>query len=194
MRLHANAALTIKQRQEVKRLHEEQKMSVRKLAARFGVNPTTIQRWVQRDEPEDHAKGPKTPHRVVTADYQQAVMTYRQAHPQHGPIRIAHALKAEYAHANRGTVLRILQAAGLTRCAPRKKPDWHIPVGRHRVQADVQQLPAVGGGAGFEYKYSFIHLNTRMKYSEIHTAHSSDLAAHAFQQALRWLPPFSSLD
>ena len=40
MKLHSQAALTLKQRQKVKRLHDEG-VSIRDLAQRFGVNPTT---------------------------------------------------------------------------------------------------------------------------------------------------------
>ena len=47
MELHARAALTLKQRQEVKRLHVEERVSIRKLAALYHVNETTIQRWNQ---------------------------------------------------------------------------------------------------------------------------------------------------
>ena len=48
MKLHSQAALTLKQRQKVKRLHKEG-VSIRELAKRYGVNPTTIQRWIKRE-------------------------------------------------------------------------------------------------------------------------------------------------
>ena len=59
MKLHSQAALTLKQRQQVKRLHEEG-VSIRKLAQRFGVNPTTIQRWIKRESPLDKNSAPLT--------------------------------------------------------------------------------------------------------------------------------------
>lgn len=63
-------------------------------------------------------------------------------------------------------------------------------MGRHRVQMDVQQLPTVAGGQGFEYKISLIHLRTRMKYSEIHRQCTSRIVADVFERALLRLPPF----
>jgi transposase len=193
MRLHANASLTVQQRTEVRRLHIEEHVPIRDLARRFGVNATTIQRWVHREYPLDHSTAPLRRRTVITSEYRQAVVTYRRAHPHHGPIRIAHALSRQFPFSNRGTVLSILQEEGLSRPKPqRQKSAWHIPVGRHRIQMDIQQLPAVQGGKGFEYKISAIHLRTRLKYSEIHPDHSSSTVAGVLRRALDRLPPFFS--
>ena len=195
MKLHCQAALTLKQRQEVKRLHEDEKVSIRKLAKRFGVNPTTIQRWIKRESPLDRSTSPIRKRTVITAEYRSAVIDYRRQHPKHGPIRIAQELKATFPWANRGTVLKVLQDEDLTR-APKqeKRPRKGIPVGHHRVQMDIQQLPAVEGGKGFEYKISAIHLRTRLKYSEIHPDRKSSTVAGVLERALDLLPPFPHLD
>src|SRR5262249_53369928 len=74
--------------------------------------------------------------------------------------------------------------------AEKKRLKRSLPVGRHRVQMDVQQLPAVAGGGGFEYKISLIHLNTRMKYSEIHPSCTSALCADVLKRSIERLPPF----
>jgi hypothetical protein len=192
MKLHARAALTLRQRQQVKRLHEEGE-SVRNLAKRFGVNPTTIQRWTKRDSPLDKSTAPLTNRTVITNEYRAAVVDYRQEHPNRGPIRIAQDLKAIFPQANRGTILRILQEEGLT--SPPKKETTErkgIPVGRHRIQMDIQQLPAVQGGKKFEYKITAIHLRTRLKYTEIHADRKSVTVAGVLKRALDLLPPFSS--
>jgi hypothetical protein len=193
MKLHAQAALTLAQRTEVRRLHAEEHVSIRALAKRFGVNPTTIQRWVRRASPLDRTSAPLRIRTVITPEYRAAVLAYRQAHPHHGPIRIAQELRGTFAQANRGTILAILQAAGLTRPKPRA-PRTHrpIPVGWHRMQMDIQHLPTVAGGRGFEYKISAIHLRTRLKYSEIHADHSSVTVAGVLQRALDRLPPLFS--
>jgi transposase-like protein len=193
MKLHARAALTIHQREEVQRLHEEERVSIRKLARRFHVNPTTIQRWVGREAPLDKNSAPLHPRKVVTPEYRSAVIKYRRANPHHGPIRIAAELKPEFPIANRGSVLRILQEERMTRPPAREpRPQDKIPVGRHRIQMDVQQLPAVEGGKGFEYKISMIHLRTRFKYSEIHSELRSETVAAVLRRGLGRLPPFFS--
>lgn len=194
MKLHSNAALTITQRREVKRLFEEQKVSAAKLAERFCVHETTIRRWVKRDSPEDWSSTPKHLHTVITPEYEQAVCEYREQHPHHGAIRIAQALHKQFPFANRGTVTTILKKHGLTRPVKvrDKPPPWHIPVGRHRLQMDVQQLPAVKGNKGFEFKISLIHLSTRWKYSEIHQDCTSETVAGVYRRAQDSLPPFLS--
>jgi transposase len=192
MKLHAKAALTLKQRQEVKRLHFEDHLSIRTLAKRFGVNPTTIQRWIHRESPGDRTTAPIIPHGVITPAYQEAVLNYRREHRNHGPIRIAFELKEEFSFANRGTVLRILQEAKLTRPPGKSKPANHIPTGKHRIQLDIQQLPAVEGDKGFEYKISAIHLATRVKYSEIRRDCQSETIAQVLRRALDQLPPLFS--
>jgi transposase len=196
MKLHANAALTISQRKQVKGLATRGEHSQAQLARRFGVHPNTISRWAKRESPLDH-KAPIRAKRVVTPQYEQAVIAYRIANPHHGAIRIALALQDEFAFAHRGTVALILKRHGLTRKrTPRPKPAWKIPVGKHRLQMDIQQLPAVQGGHDFEYKISLIHLKlihlkTRWKYSEIHDDCTSVTVAAVYQRALDNLPPFS---
>lgn len=192
MKLHARAALTLTQRQRIQQLHQD-RVSIRKLAEQFNVNTTTIQRWVHRESPLDKTSAPIHTRTVITTDYRVAVIAYRNTNPQYGPIRIAHALQREFAWANRGTVLAILQQEGLTRppvlTSKQQKP---IPVGRHRIQMDIQQLPAVKGGSGFEYKITAIHLRTRFKHSEIHPDHRSETVAGVLRRALDLLPPFFS--
>jgi len=193
MKLHAQAALTIRQRQEVRRLHWEEHVSIRALAQRFAVNPTTIVRWVHREAPLDRSSAPWQRRSVVTAPYRAAVVAYRQSHPHHGPIRIAQELRTLFPQANRGTVLAILQQEELTRRVARRPQTRHpIPVGHHRIQMDIQQLPVIQGGTGFEFKITAIHLRTRLKYSEIHANRASSTVAGVLQRALDLLPPFFS--
>jgi hypothetical protein len=190
MRQHKNAALTIAQRIEIKRLYQQENKAVSQLALTYQVSEATIRKWTKRESPFDL---PSTAHQlpsVITEPYRQAVLNYRKDQPHHGPIRIAHQLKEDYPFANRGTVLKILQEKQLTRPKQGKKADNHLPVGRHRVQMDVQQLPCIEGESGFEYKISIIHLATRFKYSEIHAQATTENIALVFQRALDALPPF----
>ncbi len=120
------------------------------------------------------------------------MIEYRRQNPTHGAIRIAVALQAEFPFAGRGTIAIILKREGLTKKnPPRSKTKWKIPVGRHRLQCDIQELPVIKGGTGFEYKISFIHLRTRWKYSEIYLDCTTETAAAVYQRALDNLPPFS---
>lgn len=191
MKQHGSATLTIAKRKQVKSLFENEGLSITQLAQRFQVHRDTIRKWIHRDAPLDQTTA-KRAKRVVTPEYEQAVIAYRQAHPTLGAIPIALALQQQFPFAHRGTVALILKAAGLTGKSPsRPKTKWQIPVGKHRLQGDIQQLPAIKGSQGFEYKISFIHLKTRWKYSEIQPDYTSQTIAEVYQRALDKLPPFS---
>lgn len=190
MKIHANATLTIRQRQEIRCLYLGG-ASIRDLAQEFHVSTKTVMRWAHRDDPHDRPCAPRKPRTTITPEYRQAVLDYRAQHPEQGPIRIAWALEERFPQAHRGTVLRILQDAKLTQRAERKPKEPNpLPVGRHRIQLDLQQLPAIEGGSGFEFKLTAIHLRTRLKYSEIHPDHRSKTVAGFVRRALDRLPPF----
>ena len=139
MRLHSNAALTLRQRQEIRHLYYQGQHSITALARQFHTSRKTMRKWVHRESPADRSSAPHHPQRVLTPAYRQAVLEYRREHPHQGPIRIAQALKALFPQAHRGTVLRILQHAWLTRPLKRQRPPrWRIPVGRRRAQMDIQ--------------------------------------------------------
>jgi len=91
--VYGNAALTIRQRQELQRLRREAGWTITRLATHCQINRSTVFRWVQRSSPEDGSAAPIThERRSVTAAYQEAVIAYRHAHPTHGPQRLAEAV------------------------------------------------------------------------------------------------------
>jgi transposase InsO family protein len=118
------------------------------------------------------------------------VRRFRKAHPTWGTRRLVHELRRYFPTLRRAVVRHILRVAQLQHPGPRRRPRRRcpIPVGRHRVQMDIQTLPAITGG-GYEYKISVIHLRTRMKHSEIHRNHRSRTVADVLHRALDLLPP-----
>ncbi len=182
--------MTIAQRMEIKRLYQQEQVSIQKLMQIYQVSRPTISKWVKRESPFDWSSTPHRLPQIITEPYREAVLAYRKENPHHGPVRIACELKSQYGFAHRGTILKILQEKHLTAKPKEQKPENHLPVGRHRVQMDIQQLPCVEGDTGFEYKISLIHLATRFKYSEIHSEATTENIAHVFQRALDGLPPF----
>lgn len=120
MGLHRNAALTVRQRQELQRLRREDGWTIARLATHFRVNRSTVFRWIQRDLPDDRSTAPNHHGRmVVTEVYRAVVLAYRDANPHHGTQRIAHELRPQFPTANKATIWRILHAAG--RIGPRPK-------------------------------------------------------------------------
>lgn len=107
-------------------------------------------------------------------------------------MRLVHELRPLFPSVGRSVIRHILSANKKTRPLSKKQPGEPrpIPIGRHRAQLDVQQLPAVAGQHGYEYKISIIHLRTRIKYSEIHPNHKSQTIADVLKRSQDVLPPF----
>lgn len=192
MKLHGNAALSIKQRREVKRLHEQEGWSYRRLATKFGVNVTTISRWVRRDSPLDLSTAPINRRKGLSQEQREAIRKYKRENPKAGARTISTVLGRQYGHMCHGTISLFLKAEELNNLPPAKKERERQPlkVGKHRLQMDFQVLPAIRGKEGFEYKITIIHMATRMKYSEIHKEMTSEVATQALKNALAHLPPF----
>lgn len=191
MKLHKNAALTLSQRQQIQQLYATRQFSYPQLAAQFNTTPGTIRKWVKREDCQDQSSAPKNHYRRVTDAYRQAVIDYRLAHPHHGPVRIEQELRSEYGPFAFSTVRFILDQHLPPK--PKRPPMSSLATGRYRTQMDVQQLPALKGKTGFEYKISIIHLATRIKYSEIHDDYESATIAEVFKRSMDVLPPFLSL-
>ncbi|GAK51335.1 hypothetical protein U14_02578 [Candidatus Moduliflexus flocculans] len=76
MHLHANAKLTMKQRQETRRLHCEERISIRRLATQFQVTRATIEKWGRRESSHDKSSAPHHPRTVITDAYQSMVLVF----------------------------------------------------------------------------------------------------------------------
>jgi hypothetical protein len=168
MKLHKNASLTLKQRGRIQALYQTGQYSQQPLAARFGTSRTTIAKWVSRSTITDPTSRPHRTRCRITAGFEQAVIVYR-ANPvtaHHGKVRIACELKNEHTCSHPSNVDLVGRRAGLNAPKKAKPTEKHsIQVGKHRTQMAIQQLAAVEGNQGFEYKISIIHLSTRIKYS-----------------------------
>lgn len=193
MKLHKNASLTLKHRQQIKDLYATGEFIQQELATKFGVTRKTISKWVNRSFIEDCSNVSKRA-KSITSDFISAVKAYREnsTTSHHGKIRIAFELKELFACSNPSNVYIVLKHLQLNKIkTPKPIESKKIPVGKHRTQMDIQQLPAIEGNEGFEYKISIIHLSTRVKYSEIHDNYESKTIAGVYERALENLPPFS---
>lgn len=193
MKLHKNASLTLKQRQQIKDLYATGEYTQDKLAIKFSVTRKTISKWVNRASVEDCTNRPKKA-KSITSEFTSEVKSYRENHEtsHHGKVRIALELKAKHTCSNPSNVYLVLKQLELNKVKTyHPKVSKKIPVGRHRTQMDIQTLPAIEGNEGYEYKISIIHLSTRVKYSEIHDNYESKTIVGVYERALENLPPFS---
>ena len=193
MKIHQNAALTGNQRKAVQEMYATGDYTQEALAVQFGTTRKTISKWARSDSPNDRSSAPKSQRRSITPEFEQAVADYKgnEATRHHGPVRIAKELQVAHPCSKPCNAYLVLRRLALTKAAaPRPKARGGIPVGKHRTQMDIQQLPAIEGNSGFEYKISIIHLSTRVKYSEIHDNYETGTIAKVYEKALDRLPPF----
>jgi transposase len=95
-------------------LFENEGLSITQLSLKFEAHRDTIRKWINRDSPFDKSP-PKGKKRVVTPEYEQAVIKYQIANPTHEARTIAVALQAKFPCANRKTIAFILKENGLTK-------------------------------------------------------------------------------
>ncbi|WP_375419467.1 hypothetical protein [uncultured Hymenobacter sp.] len=140
---HKNARLLPHQREQLQAEVAAGRSSYRQLAGRYGVSLPTVQRWAKRSggqsRPLGRPAGVTRPQR--TPAYEAAVLAHRDAHPDHGPVRIAAELRPRFAQAHRGTALAVLQAHGRTRPA-RPKKEAPALAGGAAPGADGRAVPA----------------------------------------------------
>ena len=73
--LHGSARTTEAVRRAIRRSEE----SVRALAGRYGISPTTVQKWRKRTHAADTRMGPKAIHStVLTAEEEAMVVAFRR--------------------------------------------------------------------------------------------------------------------
>lgn len=150
MKLHKNASLTLKKRQQIKDLFATGKYTQLSLATQFGVTRKTISKWINRTSVEDSINKPKKA-KTITPDFVESVKLYREnlITSHHGKVRIAHELEKKHNCSNPSNVYAVLKQLSLNQ--PRKikeQKSRQIPVGKHRTQMDIQVLPAIEGNEG----------------------------------------------
>src|SRR5215211_5887022 len=74
--LHGSARTT----EAVRRAIQRRQASVRALARRYGVSPTTVQKWRKRETTADAKMGPKVVHSTVLAPDEEAIIVAFRRH------------------------------------------------------------------------------------------------------------------
>jgi transposase InsO family protein len=129
--LHGSATTT----EAVRRAMQLRQESVRALARRFGVSPTTVQKWRKRSTTADAKMGPKEARStVLTLDEEAIVVAFRR-HTLLPLDDCLHGLQPTIPHLTRSALHRCLQRHGISRLPeiegdkPRKKRFAAYPIG-----------------------------------------------------------------
>jgi transposase InsO family protein len=109
--LHGSATTTEAVRRAIQRSQE----SVRALARRHSISPTTIQKWRRRQTTADAAMGPKQPHSPVLTLEQEAVIVAFRRHTLLPLDDCLYALQPTIPALTRSSLHRCLQRHGISR-------------------------------------------------------------------------------
>ena len=118
--------------------------SVRALAERFGVSPTTVRKWRKRSTTADAEMGPKEPRSTVPTAEEEAIIAVRR-HTLLSLDDCPYSLQPTIPHLTRAALHRCLQRHGISRLPelegdrPKKQRLASYPLGHFHVDiAEVQ--------------------------------------------------------
>ena len=139
--LHGSARTT----EAVRRAIQLRQESVRALARRYGVSPTTIQKWRKRETTADAKMGPKEARStVLTLDEEAIVVAFRR-HTLLTLDDCLYGLHPSIPHLTRSALHRCLQRHGISRLPdleddkPKKQRFANYPIGYFHIDiAEVQ--------------------------------------------------------
>jgi transposase InsO family protein len=143
--LHGSARTT----EAVRRAIQLRQESVRALAKRYGVSPTTIQKWRQRSTTADARMGPKEPRSTVLTPEEEAIVVAFRRHTLLPLDDCLYGLQPTIPHLTRSTLHRCLERHGISRLPevegdhPQKKRFKAYPIGY--VHIDIAQVSTAEG-------------------------------------------------
>ena len=129
--LHGSATTT----EAVRRAIQARQESVRAAAKRFGVSPTTVQKWRKRSTTADAKMGPKEARSTVLTPEEEAIVVAFRRHTLLPLDDCLYALQPTIPHLTRSALHRCLQRHGISRLPevdgdrPGKKRFASYPIG-----------------------------------------------------------------
>src|ERR687895_1075659 len=133
--LHGSARTT----EAVRRAIQLRQESVRVLAKRFGVSPTTVQKWRKRSTTADAPMGPKEPRSTVLTPEEEAIVVAFRRHTLLPLDDCLYALQPTIPQLTRSSLHRCLQRHGLSRLPdidgdkPRRSRFKPYPIGYFHI-------------------------------------------------------------
>ena len=184
--LHSCARTTEAVRLTIQRSQE----SVRALAARYGVSPTTVQKWRKRSHAHDVAMGPKELRSSVLTIEEEAVVVAFRRHTLLPLDDCLYALQPSLPHLTRSGLHRCLQRHGISRLPdvegdkPGKRKFKAYPIGFLHI--DIAEVRTGDGKL-----YLFVAVDRTSKFAIARLAHTADRqSATAFLETIIEAVPY----
>jgi transposase InsO family protein len=143
--LHGSARTT----EAVRRAIQLREESVRVLAKRYGVSPTTVQKWRRRSTTADAKMGPKDARSTVLTPDEEAIIVAFRRHTLLPLDDCLYGLQSTIPHLTRSTLHRCLERHGISRLPevggdkPQKKRFKAYPIGYFHI--DIAEVSTEEG-------------------------------------------------
>ena len=145
---------------------------MRAAAKRYGVSPTTIQKWRDRETTVDAAMGPKEPRSTVLTPEEEAIVVAFRRHTLLPLDDCLYGLQPTIPHLTRSSLHRCLQRHGISRLPeiegdkPEKKRFKQYPIGYFHI--DIAQVSTEEGKL-----YLFVAIDRTSKFAFVRLVESA---------------------
>ncbi len=185
--LHGSATTT----EAVRRAIQARQESVRAAAKRYGVSPTTVQKWRRRLTTADARMGPKEVRSTVLTLEEEAVVVAFRRHTLLPLDDCLHALQPTLPHLTRSSLHRCLQRHGISRLPdvdgdrPKRSRYKAYPIGFFHI--DIAELRTEEGRL---YLFVAIDRTSKFAFAQLHERATRRIAAD-FLHALVAAVPYA---
>jgi transposase InsO family protein len=183
--LHGSATTT----KAVRRAIQASQESVRALARRYGVSPTTVQKWRKRQTVADQPMGPKQPRSTVLTVEEEAIIVAFRRHTLLPLDDCLYALQATIPHLTRSSLHRCLQRHGISRLPetegdkPAKKRFKPYPIGYFHI--DIAEVRTEQGKL---YLFVAIDRTSKFAFAELHEKATRRIAGDFLRYLIAAVP------
>jgi transposase InsO family protein len=185
--LHGSATTT----EAVRRAIQAREESVRALAKRYGISPTTVQKWRQRTTVADERMGPKQIRSTVLSIEEEAVIVAFRRHTLLPLDDCLYALQPTIPHLTRSSLHRCLQRHGIARLPdtdgdkPKRSRFKAYPIGFFHI--DIAEVHTEEGRL---YLFVAIDRTSKFAFAQLHEKATRRIAAD-FLRALVAAVPYT---
>ena len=164
--LHGSARTTEAVRRAIQRSEE----SVRALARRHGISPTTVQKWRKRASVSDAPMGPKAIHSTVLTPDEEAMIVAFRRHTLLPLDDCLYGLQPTIPHLTRSALYRCLQRHGISRLPevdgdqPARQKFKAYPIGYFHID-----IAEVRTGEGKLYLFVAIDRTSKLAFARLRT-------------------------
>jgi transposase InsO family protein len=181
--LHGSATTT----EAVRRAIQAREESVRALARRYGISPTTVQKWRKRQTVADERMGPKQVRSTVLSIEEEAAVVAFRRHTLLPLDDCLYALQPTIPHLTRSSLHRCLQRHGIARLPDTDKPKRSrfkaYPIGFFHL--DIAEVRTEEGRL---YLFVAIDRTSKFAFARLHEKATRRIAADFLRALVEAVP------